>query len=222
MKMIIYILILMVFVSCDSTDKNKIRIDSEKNILDTSIIEENTLYPNFPSKSPDTVLVVKNSVVKLESIRKNIKTQFLFENPLMILIRDTIIDFNYDGEKDYVIDYYESVNTGISNKSNIYIFNKKKNNYIFDEIISDISNPTFYIDQKKITGFYIGYGSGDGIKLEWINDEWMTTKEFEVENEGDSSKWIIYFPRKEKTEIIIKPFEMIPPNDILESKFNKK
>jgi hypothetical protein len=219
MKKIIYILTFIVFAGCNSTDKNKIGVDSNSTIGDSSIV--NVMNPIVKSSSdlPDRLIIDKKGATTLERKRKNIMTRFLRERPPVLAVHDTLIDLNYDGLKDYIIAYYEPAGTGVSNKVNVYFFDIRKNNYILDEQLSDFSNPTFYTDQKKITGFYIGVGSGEGYKLEWINDEWILTKEFEVENEGDSSKWIISFPPNDKTEMIVRPYEMIPPSDILESRF---
>ena len=68
-----------------------------------------------------------------------------------------------------------------------------------------------------ITGFYIGNGGGSGGKLEWINNKWTTTKEFDVDKEGDSTKWNISYPLKKKKKVIVRPFQMIPPEEILET-----
>ena len=99
----------------------------------------------------------------------------------------------------------------------VYFYNVKTKFYILNEQLSDLPNPTFYIKEKKITGFYIGNGGGGGGRLQWINNKWTTTKEFEVHNEGDTTKWKISYPMKKKKEIKIKPFQMIPPDDILET-----
>ena len=83
--------------------------------------------------------------------------------------------------------------------------------------MSRLSNPTFYIDQKKITQFYIGNGGGSGSKLEWINEKWVETKVFVVDENKIKTIWKITYPLENKSENIVKPFHMIPPEDVLET-----
>lgn len=152
----------------------------------------------------------------LEGKRVEIMKLYYLENRFSIP-SDTLLDLNYDGLKDYVIRYYAQSGTGIKNRVYVYIYNNKFNTYNLDTLLTYLPNPTFYIENKKITGFYIGHGSGSGVKLEWIKNQWTPTKKFEVEFEKDSSKWKITYPIIKRTIIQIRPYEMIPPNDILES-----
>jgi hypothetical protein len=130
---------------------------------------------------------------------------------------DSLVDLNYDGHKDFVIAYYGMSGTGYKYRIMVYFYSQKRHCYILNEQLSDLPNPTFYLKQKKITGFYIGMGGGGGGRLEWIGKKWRATKEFRVHNDGDTTKWEISFPLKKKTKIIFKPFQMIPPESILET-----
>jgi len=40
--------------------------------------------------------------------------------------------------------------TGIQNRIKVFFFESKKNDYILNEQLSDLPNPTFYINNKKI------------------------------------------------------------------------
>lgn len=80
-------------------------------------------------------------------------------------------------------------------------------------------NPTFYIKQKKITEFYIGNGGGNGSKLKWIDKKWIVTKMFDVDYQINI--WKITYPLEMKTENITRPFQMIPPKEILETKIKE-
>jgi len=153
----------------------------------------------------------------LKGKRQWIMNHFLSENRPSSPDFDTLFDLTYDGHQDYVIGYYGQAGTGIKNRVKVYFFDTKKNCYILNEKLSDLPNPTFYIKQKKITAFYIGNGGGGGGRLEWINSRWTATKEFDVDNEGDTTKWKISYPLKNKKEVIIQPYQMIPPNNILET-----
>ncbi|MCC6410756.1 MAG: hypothetical protein IT270_03805 [Saprospiraceae bacterium] len=146
-----------------------------------------------------------------------ILNHFSIENAPSLSGNDTLIDLNFDGVDDFIIGYYGQAGTGIKNRVNVYLFDIDKNCYTLNEQLSDLPNPTFYIKKKKITGFYIGNGGGSGSRLEWINGRWTTTKEFVVENEGEKSLWQINYPLKNKSEKLVRPFQMIPPAEILET-----
>lgn len=80
-----------------------------------------------------------------------------------------------------------------------------------------IYQTTFYINQKKITEFYIGNGGGGGSKLEWVSGKWIATKQFEVDYNEIKTVWKIIYPLKNKTEYFAIPYQMIPPKEILET-----
>lgn len=128
-----------------------------------------------------------------------------------------LIDLNYDNIKDFVIGYYGQSGSGIKNKVRVYLYDIKKHDYVLNNQLSDLSNPTFYIEQKKITEFYIGNGGGSGSQLEWVNRKWIATKMFEVDENEIKTVWKITYPLKEKTEYLARPYQMIPPKDILET-----
>ncbi|WP_269686191.1 XAC2610-related protein [Flavobacterium lacustre] len=130
---------------------------------------------------------------------------------------NTLIDLNYDNNKDFVIGYYGQSGTGIKNKIRVYLYDIAKHNYVLNKQLSDLSNPTFYIYQRKITEFYIGNGGGSGSKLEWNDGKWIITKMFEVDKNEIKTIWKITYPLKNKIEYIAKPYQMIPPKDILET-----
>ena len=142
---------------------------------------------------------------------------FEIANKITIPEDDTLLDLNYDGHPDYVIGYYGQSGTGIKNRVEVFIYNPGSGNYIYDEELSSMPNPTFYMKQRKITWFYIGNGGGNGGRLQWINGRWISTKEFEVDFERDSTKWKIFYPLSKKSKTILKPYQFIPPEDILET-----
>jgi len=205
MKLIIIFSTLVLFVSCNSTDK----ANSENNQINQSDNSKETL---------DSVINFKIDTSTLEGKQEYILNRFTYIDPMRSPDFDTLIDLTYDGNKDYIIGYYGLSGTGIKNRIQVFLFSKKADNYILDSILSDIPNPTFYIDKRKITGFYIGNGGGGGGKLEWLNNQWINTKSFTVDKQDDGSAiWTITFPLKNKTIKTIKPFQMIPPEDILET-----
>jgi hypothetical protein len=172
-------------------------------------IERADLYDSLEHAKVDTTT--------LSGEREYLMNRFLIEHSPSESDYDTLRDLNFDGFKDYIIGYYAMSGTGIKNRVAVYFYNKKQNRYILNEELSDLPNPTFYIDKKKITGFYIGNGGGGGGRLEWINGKWITTKEFEVHNEDSATIWKINYPVLKKKVQIIRPFQMIPPEDILET-----
>ncbi len=158
---------------------------------------------------------IDETTLKLKS-QKLLKA-FNAESEITSADYDTLIDLNYDNIKDFVIGYYGQSGTGIKNKIRVYLYDIKKHNYVLNEQLSELSNPTFYIDQKKITEFYIGNGGGSGRKLEWLNGKWIVTKMFQVDQNEIKTIWKITYPLQKKKEYFAKPYEMIPPKDILET-----
>jgi hypothetical protein len=220
MRIHIIIGTLVLLTSCNLAERER----TQRTINDTVISQIDTtlsLTDNSAKLSySDTFDSLSRAYVDTSTLkgkRSWLMNQFLIENGLVSPDYDTLLDLTYDGNKDYIIGYYGKSGTGIKNIVNVYLFNPRRHSYIFDEKLSDLPNPTFYIKQKKITGFYIGNGGGSGVKLEWIKSKWRSTKEFSVNKNGDSTKWNIYFPLSRKRQEIIQPFQMIPPKNILET-----
>ena len=159
----------------------------------------------------DSLLKLIIDTSTLKGKRENIMRNFLIDNSPSNPDLDTLIDLNYDKHLDYVIGYYGLSGTGLKNRIKVYLFNNDSNKYSYNELLSDIPNPTFYLKQKKITGFYIGNGGGDGTKLEWIDNCWKITKTFTVEFNGEKSAiWKIEYPLKHKKDSIILLYLDIP------------
>ena len=211
---------IILLTSCSLTDNE----GSQRTTNDTVIAQiDNTLSQADNggnasySDAYDSLARAPVDTSTLQGKRKWIMNQFLLENGLVSPDYDTLFDLTYDGFNDYVIGYYGKSGTGIKNRVNVYLFNPKRHSYTINELLSDLPNPTLYIKHKKITGFYIGNGGGGGQRLEWIKNKWTITKEFEVENDDDTTKWEITYHLKKKKQVIVRPFKMIPPEEILET-----
>ena len=206
------LILLISLTSCNKlknqTNKNSIVLDS----FDCKSISIETTVSFF-----DSIANVQIDTSTLDGKRQKIMNTFIIEQSPAQADFDTLFDINYDGYKDYLIGYYGLSGTGIKNRVKTYFYNPKNNSYLLNKTLSDLSNLTFYIDRKKITGFYIGHGGGGGTQLEWINNDWIVTKEFGVSNNGGETKWYISYPLKGKELIISKPFQCIPPKEILET-----
>lgn len=194
--------------------------DSVMSHIDTTTSQNSNSGSYSYSDTFDSLARVYVDTTTLPGKRNWLMNQFLIENGLASPEYDSLLDLTYDGHKDFVVGYYGKSGTGIKNRVKVYLFNPKRQCYILDEQLSGLPNPTFYIKEKKITGFYIGIGGGGGGRLEWISNKWTTTKEFNVDKDGDTTKWNISYPLKRKTEVIVRPFQMIPPEEILETSIN--
>lgn len=158
---------------------------------------------------------VNEATLKAKS--KKLLKAFNDESKITSADYDTLIDLNYDTFKDFVIGYYGQSGTGLKNRIRVYLYDIKKHDFVLNEQLSSLSNPTFYIDKKKITEFHIGNGGGSGSKLEWINGKWIVTKIFEVDENEIKTIWKVTYPLKKKTENWTKPFQFIPPKEIMET-----
>lgn len=220
MYSILIIVSFIILSSCNLTERKNTQLTAKDRItsqIDTALSENSSIGNSSFSDTYDSLARAYVDTSTLQGKRSWLMNQFLIENGLSSPDYDTLFDLTYDGFQDYVIGYYGKSGTGIKNKVKVYLFNPKKQCYFLDVQLSDIPNPTFYIKQKKITGFYIGNGGGAGGRLEWINNKWTTTKEFDVDKEGDRTKWKISYPLKKKKEVIVRPFQMIPPEEVLET-----
>lgn len=200
-----------------SESQNATRIMDTLSAQDAVAIQEEEHMGVFDSLARAIV-----DTTTLEGKREKIRNNFTAET-FTRPIYDTLIDLTYDGHTDYVIGYYGLSGTGMKNRVNVYLFNPKLNAYIFNSKLSDLSNPTFYIKEKKITGFYIGNGGGGGEKMEWMKNNWVTTKIFKVDFDPENrekTEWIIEYPLTKKKEVLIRPFQMIPPKEILETEID--
>jgi hypothetical protein len=220
MRKLIIIGTVLLLTSCNLTDSKSTQQTTNDTVIsqiDTTLSQTDNSGNSSYSDAYDSLARAPIDTSTLQGKRSWLMNQFLLENGLVSPDYDTLIDLTYDGQKDYIIGYYGKSGTGIKNRVNVYLFNPKRHSYILDEKLSNLPNPTFYIKQKKITGFYIGNGGGGGSKLEWINNKWTLTKEFDVDKDGDTTKWKISYPSKNKKDVIVRPFQMIPPVEILET-----
>ena len=210
----------IILASCDLAERKtteQTTKDSVASYIDTMASPDSSNESSSYSDRFDSLTRAYVDTTTLPGKRSWLMNQFLIENGLVSPEYDTLLDLTYDGHKDFVIGYYGKSGTGIKNRVKVYLFDQKRHYYTLDEQLSHLPNPTFYIKEKKITGFYIGNGGGGGGKLEWINNKWTTTKEFEVDKDGDTTKWNISYPLKKKKEVVVRPFQMIPPEEILET-----
>ena len=222
MKFILSFVFLCFIFSCTfkkSEEPEKV-LEKPQDMIDTSKKEDplELSYSEYYDSLANVVIDTSSLVGK----RKWIMHNFHLENRITHPDFDSLLDLNYDGEADYVIGYYGQSGTGIKNFIKVYLFNRTTQSYIFNDLLSELPNPSFYILEKKITSFYLANGGGNGIQLEWKNKKWVVTKEFEVDFKGDSSKWIISYPLEKKRQEIMASYQFIPPRNILETNFWEK
>ncbi|HYG49411.1 MAG TPA: hypothetical protein VD905_00845 [Flavobacteriales bacterium] len=173
-----------------------------------------------PDSFYDSLCKVWIDTSTLKGKRLYIMNQFLIQNEPSQPMYDSLFDLNYDGCMDYVIGYYGQCGNGVKNRVEVHLYDTTVNCYTYSSWLSGITNPSFYINQKKITGFYMAYGGGDGCRFEWIEGKWEIAKAFEVWNEGDTSKWHIAYPLKNALYVQVRPYVLIPHTDILETKID--
>jgi hypothetical protein len=219
MRLTLIIWTLIILTGCNLKEKKNIQPvnGSSYSNIDTTSSKAGQIEETSETDPYDGLANAFFDTTTLKGKRQWIMNHFIARNKITSPDYDTLIDLTYDGHKDYVIGYYRQSGTGIKNRVNVYFYKTQCKCYILNEQLSNLPNPTFYIKQKRITGFYIGNGGGGGGRLEWLNGKWTTTKEFDVDNEGDTTKWKISYPLKKRNKIIIRPYQMIPPNDILET-----
>jgi hypothetical protein len=196
----------------NSTDQKEKNSDATKNILHSDTRQEQR--PSIPDFSTNQKIFPDTK--QLQQKRLSILKTFYY-TPSVAADYDTLVDVNYDGYRDYLISDYGASGTGYKYKIKVYMYSTRRKTYFLDKQLSSLVNPSFFIREHKITGFYIGLGGGWGRKLEWIKNRWIITKEFDVDNNGDSTIWEVNYPLRKEKGKVIRRFQMLPPVEILES-----
>jgi hypothetical protein len=212
MKQLLFVLVMICLMNCAADNKNETKTNFVFN-SSPSIPEKNS-SEEMDDRYDSLFRTIDTST--LEGKRNLIKScALLYLCPGFTY--DTLFDLNYDGFGDYVINNYGCAGTGLKAAANVYLYNPKFKGYQFSNKLSPFVNPSFYINQKKISSFYLANGGGWCVLWEWKDKEWIVTKEIYVDNNGDSTRWEIRYPVKNDSAVIIMPYQMIPPSGILET-----
>lgn len=153
--------------------------------------------------------------------RQWIMNQFLIDYEPSAPDYDTLFDINYDGIADYIIGFYYQAGSGLKNGINVFINNPQANCYYRDSLLSDIANPSIYIEDNLITGFYLPNGAGECVELHWLNNNWTVVKRIEVDNLGKNSQWIVTNLLRDEIQKIKHPYAGIPPQKILRNNYGE-
>ncbi len=105
---------------------------------------------------------------------------------------DELLDINYDGELDLIIETYGKPGSGEAGGMLVYPFSKTDNNYIFNSELSKIKNPKIDLENKSIVGYYLSDSGGTGEQYLFQDGYWNVVKTFEVENNLDATVWEVY------------------------------
>jgi hypothetical protein len=191
-----------------------------------SPVERSAIKTNItPKKTKTEYEIILDSLRHLkfdstiEGKAKRKVNQFQVKNFPWSICSDSLFDLNYDQNNDLVISYYGMCGTGLKNRIEVYLWDKSKSNFVYNTLLSSLSNPGFYLDRKKITTFYIAYGGGSGGELQWNGNEWKPVFLFEIGGVTDSNL-VLEYP---KSNCIIrkkKAYFYIPPDAILENPYN--
>lgn len=225
MKIIRYLIIVMLFFYAGCISENKKHSTLKKSFektKDTTSNASNIFSEPRLTYFYDSLLTAKVDTSTLKGKRKFIMNHFLIENAPSSSDYDTLFDLNYDGYKDYIIGYYGAAGTGYKNRVIVYLYSPVKKNYIQDENLSGLPNPSFYINRRKITSFYMAAGAGYGVELNWIDNKWIEVMSFDVENNpknNDSAFFTIKYPLKKKRQNYYSTYFYIPPSSFLENKW---
>lgn len=185
---------------------------------DTIAVEEQVFYVRSTYQGPymlDSTELLRLDTATAAGKRRWRIHQFCWDHSPSGPLCDTLMDLNYDGDPDHVIGGYGSAGTGIKYFWEVYAWDKSKGRYVEDTTISPLPNPTFYPDDSAITSFYIGSGGGYGRELHWIEDRWQETKSFDVDNERDSTLWLVDYAMTGRRDTLRLPFQQVPPGELL-------
>lgn len=93
--------------------------------------------------------------------------------PELIYLKYELLDLNYDKKLDLVL-YFSGNGSGPLKKIKVFIYDSTKDKFELNKQLSLVENPSFYLSDTTITGFYIGHGGGYGINLKWNSLYWDT------------------------------------------------
>lgn len=75
-----------------------------------------------------------------------------------------LFDFNKDGNRDLVFEYYASSGSGVKHRVDVYMFDQSTKKLIEEPF--SIMNPAYYYDSGILTSHYYGNGGGSAIKFQ--------------------------------------------------------
>lgn len=133
--------------------------------------------------------------------------------------RDTLFDINYDGKKDLIFFVFALAGTGLKQGMEAYIFSPEHRCFVRDSLLSSVRNPSFFLDKKKITGFYLANGGGYCNELRYKKGRWVETKIVDVSNDNDIVDWKITNLESGKKTVIKESYFGIPPKEVLETNY---
>jgi hypothetical protein len=175
-----------------------------------------------PMTRYDSLFHLELDTATLRGKRDQIMLDFLLLNSPSGPDYDSLFDLNYDGYVDYVIGFYYQSGTGLKHGIKVYLFDSQNKVYQKDSLLSSLANPSFYLEEKIITGFYLPHGAGGGEKLEWIHDKWIITKTVSgssAEEFTDSIYWYISYPQTGRKDSVLDFYSGIPRQDILRNDY---
>ncbi|MFT6922517.1 MAG: hypothetical protein ACJA1C_001522 [Crocinitomicaceae bacterium] len=162
---------------------------------------------------------VKIDTSTLEGKCKFIVDEFKSGQKHLAYVHDTLLDLNFDSYPDLIIETQLIAGRGIKNGVEAYVFDHEKSYYVRDPFISAMDNPSFYLEDNKISCFHLSFASGYGKEYEWQEGEWIIVKKFEVTNHGKSSVWKVTDDCTNTEDFFNHPFEMVPPREVIQHKF---
>ncbi|MFT6500338.1 MAG: hypothetical protein ACJASQ_000445 [Crocinitomicaceae bacterium] len=162
---------------------------------------------------------VKIDTSTLEGKRDHLLREFNLANGPVGAIYDTIIDLNFDAQLDFIIGTHSQSGNGYRTGIEVFIYTTDCSCYLIDSVLSNMRNPSFYFAEKKISSFYISYGSGSGEEFEWIDGEWTQTKYMEMINHGNSTVWKVSDLLTGTDKKVALPYQSAPPLEVLKTNF---
>lgn len=216
----------LLFASC--TIKDAPRPDSNQKKRAATTMDQKT-----PEKAPvveveqesiseadliDSIRAIEIDTSNLEGKRHFLLREFNLSIYPMGALYDTLIDMNYDSKLDYVIGTHPMSGSGESME--VFLYDQADKCYIKDIVLSYLMNPSLYLDEKRISSFYMGYGSGKGEEYEWSGHEWVKMVAMSMVNHGNSTVWKITDLASGDEKEVALPYQNVPPQEVLKNKFD--
>ena len=133
-----------------------------------------------------------------------------------------LLDINYDGHKDLLLLHQPISLIGFGVDVGIYLYNPNEKRFE-NNVYQFFSNPSFYLEDKEITDFYIALGGGYGSLYKWRNGKWEKIKQYNF-GERNEKGWKIEIINTETNDTSYtyqKSNFTIPDSKILRNKYNE-
>ena len=144
-----------------------------------------------------------------------------YSSPENMFSKYELMDLNYDNHNDLII-YRFGCGTGPLTIIDVYYCNPQTGKFVYDNQLSEVTNPSFYLSDSLITGFYIGHGGGNCISIKWNGENWKIYETITIEpSEIENLEWKVTIKNHQimTTKDTLMELFVVPNTTLLKNKY---